>query len=115
MSVSVFPLVNKEELVETAHRISDDLRAKGIISEYDASGTIGRRYARSDEIGVPFAVTVDHVTGSKCSHVPFKILQEIPLQIFRSIIDTMNFLGKVFLKGIPKRKKIKERFELCLF
>ena len=35
---------------------------KGIISEYDASGTIGRRYARSDEIGVPFAVTVDHET-----------------------------------------------------
>lgn len=62
VSVSVFPLVNKDELVETAYRISDDLRVKGIISEYDASGTIGRRYARSDEIGVPFAVTVDHET-----------------------------------------------------
>jgi glycyl-tRNA synthetase len=62
VSVSVFPLVNKEELIETAYRISDDLRVKGIISEYDASGTIGRRYARSDEIGVPFAVTVDHET-----------------------------------------------------
>jgi glycyl-tRNA synthetase len=62
VSVSVFPLVNKDELVKTAYRISDDLRVKGIISEYDASGTIGRRYARSDEIGVPFAVTVDHET-----------------------------------------------------
>ena len=28
----------------------------------DTSGTIGRRYARSDEIGTPFAVTVDHQT-----------------------------------------------------
>jgi len=62
VGVSVFPLVNKDELVETAHQIRDELRKQNIISEYDGSGTIGRRYARSDEIGVPFAVTVDHET-----------------------------------------------------
>jgi glycyl-tRNA synthetase len=62
VGVCVFPLVNKEELVETAKKISEELRNRGIISEYDGSGTIGRRYARSDEIGVPFAVTVDHDT-----------------------------------------------------
>ena len=62
VSVSVFPLVNKDELVEISHQISDNLRLKDIISQYDASGTIGRRYARSDEVGVPFAVTVDHET-----------------------------------------------------
>ena len=62
MSASVFPLVNKDELVGIAHQISDNLRLNDIISQYDASGTIGRRYARSDEVGVPFAVTVDHET-----------------------------------------------------
>ena len=62
VEVSVFPLVNKEELVNTAIQIRDDLRKDGFISEYDSSGTIGRRYARSDEIGVPFAITVDHET-----------------------------------------------------
>ncbi len=62
IGVSVFPLVNKAELVETAHRIRDEFRNYGVISEYDGSGTIGRRYARADEIGVPFAVTVDHET-----------------------------------------------------
>ena len=62
VSVSVFPLVNKGELTGIAHEIRDNLRLKNIISEYDASGTIERRYARSDEIGVPFAVTVDHET-----------------------------------------------------
>jgi glycyl-tRNA synthetase len=62
IGVSVFPLVNNDELVETAHKIRDELRNQGIIAEYDGSGTIGRRYARSDEIGVPFAVTVDHET-----------------------------------------------------
>lgn len=34
------------------------------MSEYDDSGSIGRRYARADEIGVPFCVTVDHQTLS---------------------------------------------------
>jgi glycyl-tRNA synthetase len=62
VGVSVFPLVNKDELVETAHKIREEFRNQGIIAEYDGSGTVGRRYARSDEIGVPFAVTVDHET-----------------------------------------------------
>lgn len=62
VEVSVFPLVNKEPLVGTAIKLRDDLRKDGFISEFDSSGTIGRRYARSDEIGVPFAITVDHET-----------------------------------------------------
>ncbi len=62
IGVSVFPLVNKNELVMTAHTIRNELRNQSIIAEYDGSGTIGRRYARSDEIGVPFAVTIDHKT-----------------------------------------------------
>ncbi len=62
VEVTVFPLVNKEPLVGTAIKLRDDLRKDGFISEFDSSGTIGRRYARSDEIGVPFAITVDHET-----------------------------------------------------
>jgi glycyl-tRNA synthetase len=60
VGVNVFPLVNKEELVGISNEIRDNLRGDGIIAEVDTSGTIGRRYARSDEIGTPFAVTVDH-------------------------------------------------------
>jgi glycyl-tRNA synthetase len=30
------------------------------VSEYDEGGNIGKRYRRQDEIGTPFAVTVDH-------------------------------------------------------
>jgi glycyl-tRNA synthetase len=60
VQVSVFPLLNKGELSTKAIGIKDSLREKGFIAEYDASGTIGRRYARSDEIGVPYAITIDH-------------------------------------------------------
>ncbi|MGZ7095210.1 MAG: His/Gly/Thr/Pro-type tRNA ligase C-terminal domain-containing protein, partial [Methanobacterium sp.] len=62
VEVSVFPLVNKDDLSEIAVKIRDELRNNGFIAEFDASGTIGRRYARADEIGVPFALTVDHDT-----------------------------------------------------
>jgi len=62
VEVNILPLVNKDALNSVAREIHDNLRKNGIIAEYDTSGTIGRRYARSDEIGIPFAVTVDHDT-----------------------------------------------------
>lgn len=62
VGVNVFPLVNKDDLVLASEHIKNDLRNEGIIAELDTSGTIGRRYARSDEIGTPFAITVDHQT-----------------------------------------------------
>jgi glycyl-tRNA synthetase len=57
-TVGVFPLVKKEHSVE-ARRWVDELRKAGIDVEFDASGSIGRRYARMDELGAPYCVTVD--------------------------------------------------------
>ena len=62
IKTGVFPLVNDERLVEIAKKIDRDLRDAGIASYYDDGGTIGRRYARMDEIGAPFCITVDHDT-----------------------------------------------------
>ena len=36
------------------------LREAGFTVEYDEGNTIGKRYARADEIGIPLAVTVDY-------------------------------------------------------
>jgi glycyl-tRNA synthetase len=58
----IFPLLAKDGLPEIAMELSSDLKAKGIAINYDPSGSIGRRYARIDEIGTPFALTVDHRT-----------------------------------------------------
>ncbi len=54
-----YPLVNKEGPREIAIEITDKLRESGFKVEYDVSGTIGKRYARADEIGIPLAITVD--------------------------------------------------------
>ena len=60
VQVGVYPLVKKDGLPEIATEIKDSLRLAGFTVEYDESGTIGRRYARADEIGIPLAVTVDY-------------------------------------------------------
>src|SRR3989344_5813751 len=57
--VAVFPLVsNKEELTSFTRNVYSKLKREFSCS-YDQSGSIGRRYARADEIGIPFCVTVD--------------------------------------------------------
>ena len=57
--VAVLPLVNK--LNDKAKEIYHDLR-KVLVTDFDASGKIGKRYRRQDAIGTPFCVTVDFDT-----------------------------------------------------
>ncbi|KAG0500264.1 hypothetical protein HPP92_000336 [Vanilla planifolia] len=60
---TVFPLVKSQKFDETAKDISKSLTTAGISHIIDITGTsIGKRYARTDEIGVPFAITVDSTT-----------------------------------------------------
>ncbi len=58
----IYPLVNKSGLPEKAREVYEMLRKSGYKVLYDASGSIGRRYARADEVGVPFGITVDFQT-----------------------------------------------------
>ena len=61
ISIAVFPLLNKKEMIDKALEVFKLLKVKfdGI---FDKSGSIGKRYARSDEIGIPYAITIDHQT-----------------------------------------------------
>ncbi|HVM44509.1 MAG TPA: glycine--tRNA ligase, partial [Candidatus Thermoplasmatota archaeon] len=58
----VFPLMAKDGLDDIARDIERALRETGLAAMYDDGGAIGRRYARQDEIGTPFCVTVDYDT-----------------------------------------------------
>ena len=53
--------MNKDGLQEKAQSIMTDLRDSFDVF-YDESGSIGRRYARADESGVPVCITVDYDT-----------------------------------------------------
>lgn len=59
---AIFPLQRDEKLEQKALEISNDLAGKSISNYYAASGSIGKRYARADESGVPNALTIDYQT-----------------------------------------------------
>ncbi|QQG39487.1 MAG: glycine--tRNA ligase [Candidatus Aenigmatarchaeota archaeon] len=61
---AIFPLVNKDGLDKEAWVLFKRLSKRFRIF-YDDSGSIGRRYARQDESGTPFCITVDHETLEK--------------------------------------------------
>jgi len=58
---AILPLFNKDGMDEFAQSIHHKLLAEsGVNAMIDASGSIGRRYARADEIGIPVCITIDH-------------------------------------------------------
>jgi glycyl-tRNA synthetase len=61
ISVCVLPLLNKKQMVEKAFEVFKLVR-RNFDAMFDKSGSIGKRYARADEIGVPYCITIDHQT-----------------------------------------------------
>jgi len=55
---AIFPLISKGEVLEVSREVYKDLKEEFNVL-FDESGSIGRRYARNDEIGTPFCITVD--------------------------------------------------------
>lgn len=62
IEAAVFPLMTKGGLPEKAKEIHRLLVDQGFTVEYDESGSIGRRYARMDEAGTPYTITIDYQT-----------------------------------------------------
>ena len=59
IKVGIFPLTKKDGLPELSNRIFMDLRQRWVV-QHDVKQSIGKRYARMDEAGTPYCVTVDH-------------------------------------------------------
>jgi glycyl-tRNA synthetase len=59
--VGILPLMTKDGLGEKARKVHSELKLD-FDTFYDESGSIGRRYRRLEEVGVPFAVTIDQTT-----------------------------------------------------
>jgi glycyl-tRNA synthetase len=92
----IFPLLkNKPELVKKAQEVRDLLRPWMNVF-YDEGGSIGKRYARQDEIGTPFCVTID-----------FDTLGEKP-----ELLDTVTIRYRD--DGRQERLKISELLEFLL-
>jgi glycyl-tRNA synthetase len=60
---AVFPLVrNKEDLVQKARAVYENLVKSGLHVAWDDRGNIGKRYLSQDEIGTPYCITIDYQT-----------------------------------------------------
>ncbi|MEM3377983.1 MAG: glycine--tRNA ligase [Candidatus Bathyarchaeia archaeon] len=60
--IGVYPLVSKDGIVEKAEEVHRLLVNEGFSAEFDDTGSIGRRYARADEAGIPLGITIDYDT-----------------------------------------------------
>jgi len=67
VKVSVLPLQQDKELFEFIPQLTTDLTFHGLSHKVDENGSVGKRYARMDEIGIPFAITIDFDTASTTS------------------------------------------------
>ncbi len=62
VKAAVLPLIGRDAaMAEKARPLYEDLR-KSMSAEYDDSAAIGKRYRRQDEIGTPWALTIDEQT-----------------------------------------------------
>ena len=72
IKAGIFPLQkNSPRLVDVARDIQRALRSRYAV-QYDAAGSIGKRYARQDEAGTPFGITVDFDTIGEGEHPEWK-------------------------------------------
>ena len=62
IKAAVLPLTKKDVLPDVARKIVDQFFKAGINAKYDDNTSIGKRYARHDEVGTPYCLTVDHQT-----------------------------------------------------
>jgi glycyl-tRNA synthetase len=62
IKVAVLPLSKKNGMPEVARKIVDQFFKAGVNAKYDDNTSIGKRYARHDEVGTPYCLTVDPQT-----------------------------------------------------
>ncbi|HET9439708.1 MAG TPA: glycine--tRNA ligase [Longimicrobiales bacterium] len=87
VKAAIFPLVNKDGMPELATRLHEGLRQAGIPSQYDDSGSIGKRYRRQDETGTPFCFTVD---GQSSADQTVTVRDRDSLQQIRISVDKVT-------------------------
>ncbi len=95
IKAAIFPLVKKDGMPEIAEKIVADLRPHFDVL-YDLSGSIGRRYARQDEVGTPFCITVD---GESSTDQSVTIRHRDTLEQERCAIDQLRIRLDELING----------------
>ena len=101
IKAAIFPIVKQKQFESLAENVFDDLKKEWNVL-YDKSGSIGRRYARNDEVGTPYCITVD---GDSVRNQDVTIRdRDTTKQIRVKVKDLKNVLGQL-IKGEIKFEK----------
>lgn len=96
IKAAIFPIVKKEEYEKISQEVFDLLKTEFKVIQ-DNSGSIGRRYARNDEAGTPFCITVDE-ESLKRKDVTVRD-RDTKRQVRVKISEIKDFLRKLIQKG----------------
>ena len=108
VKTSILPLISSnEKLAEVVRNLKKFLNQEGISSKVDDSSmTIGRRYARTDECGIPFAITVDFESledkavtlrdlhSMKQVRIPISELPQVMISVANATLSWSDVLAK---------------------
>lgn len=114
IKASIFPIVKQPEYEKMSERIYNELKKEFNVF-YDNSGSIGRRYARNDEIGTPFCITIDEESLKKKDVTvrlrdngeQFRVKEDRLLDCMKKVIDGEGITK--FGKKVNTRKKILDK------
>ncbi|MBD3246995.1 glycine--tRNA ligase [Candidatus Pacearchaeota archaeon] len=97
VKAAIFPLVKKPEFEKLAKDVFIELKKHWNVI-YDKSGSIGRRYARNDEVGTPYCITID---GDSVKNKDVTIRdRDTTKQVRVKISDVKNVIRKLLEKEI---------------
>lgn len=102
---AVYPLLNKDDLLKYAEALYGELMQDGYSIYYDYGDSIGRLYARGDEIGIPVAITVDFqslnddtvTVRDRDTWIQYRIKREDVAKFLERILSGISFedVGKI--------------------
>lgn len=102
IKAAIFPLVKTDrKLVKIARGVFSDLKKEWNVT-YDGSGSVGRRYARNDEIGTPYCITIDG-DSTKEKDVTIRD-RDTTKQIRVKVLELKDTLRKLINKEIEFEK-----------
>lgn len=110
IKAAIFPIVKQPEYEKFAEKIYYDLKREFNVI-YDNSGSIGRRYARNDEAGTPFCITIDEdslknkdvTIRLRDNAEQIRVKEKILAECLKKVIEGENILK--FGKKVNTRKK----------
>lgn len=111
LKVSILPLLNNEQFDPFVTKIKRALTEMNISSKVDeAKESIGKRYSRTDELSIPFAITIDHETLKEPHSVTLRerdSMEQVRVQVdeLPSIVSNLS-TGKLRWETLKAEKSL---------